>query len=115
MNSRPRVNHRKLKLSVGDIYLDSRKAKKEPSQRIISNSKPSDQFLSYKESCIDYVYYSGPLPVFKSVEKHQTIDLKRRLRSLESRPNRYKISNNKMRSQTIVTDDFESSFIRVPF
>ena len=62
-----------------------------------------------------HVYHSGPLPVFKSVEKHQTIDLKRRLRSLESRPNRYKISNNKMRSQTIVTDDFESSFIRVPF
>ena len=49
MNVRPHVNRRKLKLSVGDIYLDSRKAK--PDIKPTHKKLVSDPFLSYKESC----------------------------------------------------------------
>ena len=50
MNPRPRQNHRKLKLSVGDIYLDSRRAKIEPGKQL-PRGQASDPFVSYKESC----------------------------------------------------------------
>lgn len=49
MNVRPHVNRRKLKLSVGDIYLDSRKDK--PDIKSTHKKLVSDPFLSYKESC----------------------------------------------------------------
>jgi hypothetical protein len=50
MNTRAHLHHRKLKLSVGDIYLDSKKAKLEPSKGA-HKSTISDPFISYKESC----------------------------------------------------------------
>lgn len=49
---RPHVQHKKLKLSVGDIYLDSRKAKIEPTKpspaKRHHRPQVSDPFLSYK-------------------------------------------------------------------
>lgn len=43
--------HRKLKLSVGDICIDSRKPKLD-SNKHTHKPQASDPFLSYKESCI---------------------------------------------------------------
>lgn len=52
------------------------------------------------------------LPAFKSIAHNDTMDLKKRLRSLESRPNRYKVQS-KLRSKSIVGDDIEGHLIRV--
>ena len=50
MNAKPYYPHRKLKLSVGDIYLDTRKAKMQPI-KLPSKPQQSDPFINYKESC----------------------------------------------------------------
>jgi hypothetical protein len=50
MNIQGRRDHRRLKLSVGDIYLETRKAKFEPIHPV-HKTQASDPFLSYKESC----------------------------------------------------------------
>jgi hypothetical protein len=50
MNVGARREHRRLKLSSGDIYLENRKAKFEPIHPV-HKTQASDPFLSYKESC----------------------------------------------------------------
>lgn len=50
MNMGVRREHRRLKLSTGDIYLETKKAKFEPIHPV-HKTQASDPFLSYKESC----------------------------------------------------------------
>lgn len=50
MNVKGYYPHRKLKLSVGDIYLDGRKARIQPI-KVTQKPQHSDPFISYKESC----------------------------------------------------------------
>jgi len=50
MNGKAYYPHRILKLSVGDIYLDSRKAKRQPI-KLPQKVQQSDPFINYKESC----------------------------------------------------------------
>jgi len=50
MNAKAYYPHRKFKLSVGDIYLDTRKAKLQP-PKAAQKPQQSDPFISYKESC----------------------------------------------------------------
>ena len=47
MNAKAYYPHRKLKLSVGDIYLDARKAKIQPI-KLPQKLQQSDPFISYK-------------------------------------------------------------------
>lgn len=67
--------HRKLKLSVGDICIDSRKPKLDTNKHI-HKPQASDPFLSYKESCISQlIFRSDPLkPAQRSLshDRHQT-------------------------------------------
>jgi len=50
MNAKPCFPHRKLKLSIGDIYLYTRKAKMQP-LKLPKNLQLSEPFINYKESC----------------------------------------------------------------
>ena len=50
MNAKPYYPNRKLKFSIGNIYLDTRKAKMQP-LRLPSKQQQSDPFINYKESC----------------------------------------------------------------
>lgn len=50
MNAKPYYPHRKLKLSIGETYLDTRKAKMQP-LKLLSKPQQSDPFIKYKESC----------------------------------------------------------------
>lgn len=47
MNGKAYYAHRKLKLSVGDIYIDTRKAKMQPI-KLPQKVQQSDPFINYK-------------------------------------------------------------------
>jgi hypothetical protein len=50
MNAKPCYPHRKLKLSIGDIYLDTHKAKMQP-LKLSNKPQQSESFMNYKECC----------------------------------------------------------------
>lgn len=101
---------RKLILNSGEIYLPKHKKLKLRDVSFQTIEK-SDKFTSYKEECKHYSILSDQLPNFSinfysgnSSDKSKSLDVKNRLRTLESRPDRYRIKSN-LRSKTIVGDN----------